>query len=193
VILALLVVLLVPAPASTHHILGIPHYAYSDEYPQVPFVEVIAQVGTHDLDFTWYPGIPDPGDRLRFKLYVLDRVTGEPYREPLRVEIVRKRFFGGAEAVAQPFEIRTGVGPEANDYKFFHTFDAAEAYEVRVHMPDGERIEMVPFPVTIGRTDDRPLLYGAAGILILAVAVVAVIKRRQRATGRSLRPREATP
>ena len=159
----------------------------------MPFVEIMAQVGSKDLDFTWYPGIPDPGDRLRFKLYALDRETGEPFREPLRVEIVRKRFFGGAEPVVAPFEIRTGVGPEANDYKFFHTFEAAEAYEVLVHVPDGDRVEVVPFPVTIGKTDDRPLLFGAAGVLILAVVVVALLKRRQRGAARALRPREVHP
>ena len=39
---------------------------------------------------------------------------------------------GGVEPVAQPLEIRTGDGPEKNDYKFYLTFKEAEAYEIRV-------------------------------------------------------------
>ncbi len=195
ILLLLALLLAVPSPlARAHHILGIPHYAYSDEYPQTPFVEVMAQVGSKDLDFTYYPGIPDPGDRLRFKLYVRDRETGEPYTEPLTVVYARKSFFGGSEAIHGPVEIRPGVGPEANDFKFFFTFEDAEAYEVRVAVPNGDDVEVVPFPVTIGQTDSRPLLLAAAGTVGIAVVAVALIKRRRAARpATQLRRGEAHP
>lgn len=170
-----------------HHILGIPHYKYGKDYPQIPYLEVLAQVGASDLDFTYFPGMPKPGERVRFKLYVRNRESGEVFRQPLAVEVVRKRFLRAAVPVAEPFEIRPGIGPEKNDYKFFLTFDDAEAYEIRVHFPNGEGIETIPFPVVIGKTDDRPLIFGAVGILGLAVGSVAIVKRRRKKVERRAR------
>lgn len=175
----LLLAIWVSAPRA-HHILGIPHYKYSEEYPQIPYLEVIAQVGTNDLDFTYFPGTPKPGERVRLKLYIHDRMTGEVFREPLEVQVVQKRFFGEDRALGRPLTIRTGVGPERNDYKFFLTFDEPEAFEVRLRFPNGEGFETIPFPVVIGKTDDRPLIFGAVGVLALAVGSVALVKRRRR-------------
>ena len=178
--IVLLMLFAMPSLAAAHHILGIPHYKYDENYPQIPFLEVIAQVGPTDLDFTYFPGIPNPGDAVRFKLYVHNRDTGEAFRDPLTVHVVRKRFLQGDAAVVAPFEIRPGVGPEKNDYKFFLTFEAAEAYEVRVQFPNGDGFEVIPFPVVIGKTDDRPLLFGAVGILGMTVVSVAMVKKKRR-------------
>jgi len=163
-----------------HHILGIPHYKYGDDYPQIPYLEVIAQVGSYDLDFTYFPGIPEPGERIRFKLYVHDRESGAVYREPLDVQVVRKRFLRSAVPVTEDFRVHPGTGPEKNDYKFFLTFEQAEAFEIRVRFPNGEQIETIPFPVVIGKTDDRPLIFGALALLGLSVGAVAVVKRRRK-------------
>jgi len=182
---------LLPTMAAAHHILGIPHYRYGDEYPQIPYLEVMAQVGDYDLDFTYFPGVPRPGERVRFKLYVRQRHTGEAFREPLTAEVVRTRFLRSPVRVAEPFTIETGSGPEANDYKFFFAFDEPEAYQVRLIFPNGESIETIPFPVVIGQTNDRPLIFGAAGVLLLAVVTVGVIKNRRRAAARFVPRRRA--
>ncbi|MDP6581329.1 MAG: hypothetical protein QF681_11785 [Vicinamibacterales bacterium] len=179
-LLTLLLVAALPTVLAAHHILGIPHYKYGDTYPQIPYLEVIAQVGSTDLDFTYFPGIPRPGERVRFKLYVHDRETGEVFREPLQVAVVRTSWLGDDQVVARPFEIKTGVGPEGNDYKFFLTFEAAEAYQIRVSFPNGDQVEVIPFPVVIGQTDDRPLIIGAVGVLGLTVVVVGIVKRRRQ-------------
>jgi hypothetical protein len=179
------------APAWAHHILGIPHYKYSEDYPQIPFVEIQAQVRAHELSFTYFPGTPKPGEAVRFKLYIRHQKTGEPFRRPLTVELYKKTAFGGRQQLGAPFTIRTGSGPEANDYKFFRTFDTAEAYEVRVLFASGgAAVETIPFPLTIGETDDRPLLAAAAGTLLLAVIVVAALKRSRVHSASRRRARE---
>lgn len=176
-----------PSSAFAHHILGLPHYKYGDDYPQIPYVEIMAQVGPHDLYFTYFPGTPKPGDRIRFKLYVKNRVTGEPFRQPLEVSYVKSRTIRSDVVLRDRVAITTGVGPEANDYKFFYTFDDADAYEVRLRFPNGDDIEVIPFPVHIGETDTRPLLFGAVAILGLAIITVAGLKRRQRRRGKRTR------
>ncbi len=175
-----LVLLALPVPLAAHHILGIPHYKYSEEYPQIPYLEVLAQVGPMDLVFTHFPGFPEPGETVRLKLYVHDRDSGEVFRRPLVAEVVRKRFLRDAVPVAEPLTLRPGTGPEKNDYKFFLTFSEAEAYEVRLRFPVDGGFETIPFPVTIGRTDDRPLIFAAAALLAAAVVVVALTKKRRR-------------
>lgn len=189
--LATLVLVTLPTVVVGHHILGIPHYKYGEDYPQIPYLEVIAQVGAMDLDFTYFPGRPKPGEDVRFKLYVHDRTTGEVYRDPLGVRVVRKTFLGGDTPISELFMIHTGSGPERNDYKFFLAFTEAEAYEVRVSFPNGDQVEVIPFPVTIGETDDRPLILGAVGLLGLTVVSVAAVKRRQQPGRRRGAPRRA--
>lgn len=179
VVLWFVAALLMAGNAHAHHILGIPHYKYGDDYPQIPFAEVLAQTPYTDIYFTYFPGTPRPGAEVRFKLYAKSRTSGEPVRVPLKVEVLRKRFLLSDELVRGEFEVRTGVGPEGNDYKFFLTFPAAEAYLVRVHFPDEGGLEVINFPISIGETDDRPVLFGAFGTLVGAVAIVAVLKRRR--------------
>lgn len=185
--LTALLVTSIPSVVAAHHILGIPHYKYGDDYPQIPYLEVIAQVGPMDLDFTYFPGMPKPGEDVRFKLYVHDRTSGAVFRGPLQVQVVQSSFLGGDTPISKPFEIRPGTGPERNDYKFFLRFDEPEAYEIRVSFPNGAAVEVVPFPVVIGQTDDRPLVLGAVGLLGLAIVSVAIVKRNQRG-GRRRRP-----
>ncbi|MCP3962271.1 MAG: hypothetical protein GY719_30890 [bacterium] len=179
-IVATLLAVALPAAAPAHHILGIPHYKYSDEYPQIPYMEVLAQVGPHDLVFTHFPGFPEPGEAVRFKLYIRERDGGRVFRQPLRIEVTQKHFLRRTEPVVPPFDIRPGSGPERNDYKFFLTFSEREAYELRLRFPSGDGFETIPFPVVIGKTDDRPLIFGAVALLALAVASVAAVKRRRR-------------
>jgi len=174
-----------PTVAPAHHILGLPHYKYGDEYPQVPFVEILAQVGDYDLYFTYFPGTPKPGDRVRFKLYAVNRETKEPFREPLPVAVYKTRLIRSDKRITEPFIIRTGVGPEANDYKFFHSFDAADAFEVAVSFPNGDETEVIGFPVKIGVTDTRPLFGGAIALIGLAVVSVAFVKRRKKKAGKA--------
>ncbi len=185
---AALALLAAIGPVAAHHILGIPHYKYDEHYPQIPYLEVVAQVGDHDLVFTHFPGFPSPGESIRFKIYIRNRVTGEPFRDPLPVQVLRRRFLRAPTPAMDPITIRPGTGPESNDYKFFLAFDRAEAYEVAVSFPLKGGVEVIPFPVVIGRTDDRPLIFGAAGLLLGAVVTVALVKKRRRIRARRARP-----
>ncbi len=176
-----LALLLSAGPVAAHHIMGIPHHTYSEEYPQIPIVEVQAQTPHSDVHFTYMPGTPRPGQDVRFKLYARGREDGKPRTPPMKVEVYKETFFGGLEPVRDAFEIEPGVGPERNDFKWFINFREAEAFKIRVHYPDvGGGVEVLDFPVTIGETDDRPLIGAAFGTLVLAAVVVGVTKRRRK-------------
>jgi len=174
-----LLIMLSPVVASAHHIMGLPHYKYGDDYPQLPYAEVMAMVGDYDVHFTYFPGTPKPGERVRLKVYVVERESRAVYREPLKVQYARERWLRSDENVGDLEEIRVGDGPEGNDYKFFHTFDEADAFLVKLHFPNGDSVEVLPFPVQIGVTDARPFLFGSVLLLLISVAIVGVIKRRR--------------
>ncbi len=185
-VLALAAVALVAAPAAAHHIMGIPHYKYSEEYPQIPVLEVQALTHTSELHFTHMPGTPRPGEDVRFKIYAKRRSDGEPLTENMSVEVLRRTFFGGSEVVRELFEIEPGIGPERNDFKFFINFRDPEAYTIRLHFPEDGGTEVIDFPVVIGETDDRPLIAGAFGTLVVAAVAVGVSKRRRKRKRRKL-------
>lgn len=167
---------------SAHHIIGIPHYAYDESYPQLPFVEIVATSGPWDIRMTYMPGLIEPGQRIRFKLYAVHRESREPLRRDLVGQVRCRRFGARPEPVAEPFPIRVGKGPEGNDYKFFLEFPGYDAYEVlvRFEFPDGA-VEEIPFPVAVGVTDDTPVLGGA--VLLILVAALAVRYLKGRETG----------
>lgn len=164
---------------SAHHIIGIPHYAYDENYPQLPFVEIVATSGPWDIRMTYLPGIIEPNQRIRFKLYAVHRETREPLREDLVGQVRKVRFGQAPEPVAPAFPIRVGKGPEGNDYKFFHEFPSYDEYQVlvRFEFPDGG-VEEIPFPVTVGTTDDTPVLAGAVILILLAAVIVRYLKGR---------------
>jgi hypothetical protein len=176
------------SPALAHHIMGIPHYAYDKNYPQLPFVETTAQSGDWDLRLTYLPGVVEPGQRIRFKLYGKNRVSGDPLRVPL-VGQARKVAFGSKpKPLGEAFPVRVGKGPEGNDYKFFLTFPDYDSYEIliRFEFPGGS-VEEIPFPVAVGVTDDTNLLIGAVGLLCFAVICVRVVKTREAAARQEVR------
>lgn len=172
--------MLVAGAAQAHHIIGIPHYAYDESYPQLPFVEIVATSGDWDIRMTYMPGIIEPGQRVRFKLYAVHRETREPLREDLVGQVRRVRFGARPEAAAPAFPIRVGKGPEGNDYKFFQEFPSYDAYEVlvRFEFPDGA-VEEIPFPVTVGVTDDTPVLGGAILLVLAAALTVRYLKGKE--------------
>ncbi len=171
-------------PARGHHILGIPHYAYDENYPQVAFVEILAQSGPYDIRMSYMPGIVEAGARIRFKLYAVDRGTHQPFRLPLTGRVEKVRFGRSPEVVVEEFPIEVGTGPEGNDYKFFLSFPEVEAYRVVVRFPfPGVDAEEIPFPVQVGVTDDTPLLVGALACLVAMVVGVRFAKRRSVGKG----------
>ncbi len=58
-----IICLLAPA-ASAHHIMGIPHYAYDEQYPQTPVLTYRVEAGPYDVKMTGYPRQAPAGGTL---------------------------------------------------------------------------------------------------------------------------------
>lgn len=173
---ALLLLHLLGMPAHAHHILGLPHYAYKDNFPQAPVLEYPANVGPYHVLLTSYPGRPVPGEATSVVFYITETASGAPYLTPVSLRVSTQATFGSNREIVPP----TVHEPTLNQFKYTVTFPEAGEYTVELTMDVDGRTEVIPFLVVAGNPRAPatvPLTVGAG--LILLVVVVRAVKRKQ--------------
>jgi len=175
--------------AHAHHIIGIPHYAYDDSYPQKPVLKLREQVGDWELQLTSYPGNPVPGERTVIHAYVRAERTKAVYRLPVTLEVFLQPAFGSRERVFGP-EASSG---DENMFKYQPVYPAVGNYEVVLSFQDGAVVSTMRFPMVVGEPGSpwTGLLFYAGGFAVFVIVVRAIrIKRARRATAGSPARRE---
>ncbi len=177
----LLGIVALPGTAEAHHILGLPHYSYKENYPQVPTLEYPATTGPYDVLMTSYPGAPTPGEAATVTFYVKNRQTGQVYDRPLTLRVLRTATFGSNQTV---------FGPESrarfdNEYKYTVTFPQDGEYIAELTMEVEGRTEVIPFLMIAGNpTSTVSILIAVGGGLLVFFVVVRAIKiKRMRRAG----------
>ena len=84
------VVFTLTGPVNAHHVLGLPHYSYKENYPQRPTLEYPATTGPYDVLFTSYPGKPVPGEPANLAFYIKNRESGAVYQEEISVRVLER-------------------------------------------------------------------------------------------------------
>ncbi|MCH8252358.1 MAG: 4Fe-4S binding protein [Planctomycetes bacterium] len=178
----LLAPLLSPNPASAHHILGLPHYSYKENYPQRPTLEYPATTGPYSVLLTSYPGIPTPGEPANLALYIKDHDAGRVYTQPITLRILQTSTFGDNTIILPP----TTREPFDNEYKFHVTFPVDGEYIVELSMMVEGRLEVIPFLMVAGEpTATASVVLGASfGMILVFVVVRAVQKKKHRRAAR---------
>lgn len=170
-------------PLEAHHILGIPHYAYDESYPQAPVMRLREVVGEWEVMLTCYPGTPKPGERSEIHVYVTQRHRmRRPYGQPLALAVYRQTMMGGKDAIYGP----TTVEPQQNLYKFFPRYAETGHYEVLLELARADAVDTLRFPMVVGEPGNPWVTtVGFVGGLAFLVIVVRAIKiKRQRRLGR---------
>ena len=175
---AVILALLLSATAEAHHILGLPHYSYKENYPQAPTLEYPATTGPYDVLMTSYPGRPVPGEAASVCFYIKDRNTNVPYGQPVTVQVLETATFGAntviyAPATHQPFD---------NQHKYTITFPAEAEYIVELTMDVEGKTEVIPFLVVVGNptATTSVVVTIIAGLAAFLVVVRAVKRKRDR-------------
>ncbi len=170
---------LLPARAGAHHILGLPHYSYKENYPQVPTLEYPATAGPYDVLLTSYPGKPPPGEPANLAFYIKNRATGEPYGKPVTVRVLQTFTFGRNRVLQPPLRIE----PFDRVHKLTVTFDREGEYVVELTMEVEGRPEVIPFRMVVGDPSSTASVLAAVGggLGVFLIAVRAVRIKRQRA------------
>ncbi|TFH22224.1 MAG: hypothetical protein E4H03_08865, partial [Myxococcales bacterium] len=116
--------LMVPTASTAHHILGVPHYAYDEDYPQTPVLTYRAEAGHYEVKTTAYPGEIVAGEPVTLHVYVRDLRTGAPYDGSVTIRIDRKR------GLAAPTPVYGPINAELDEriYKFHPVFPVDARY-----------------------------------------------------------------
>ena len=190
-LIALLAVLIFAEPAAGHHILGLPHYSYKENYPQRPTLEYPATSGPYDILLTSYPGVPTPGSPANLAFYIKNRQTKRAYENPVSVRILQTSTFGDNAIVMLP----TVRQPFDNEHKFQFTFPDDGEYIVELSVMIEGRTEVIPFLMLAGRPSATAsfAITGSFGMILVFVAIRAVQKKRRRRRKRASIPVEGGP
>ncbi len=177
----ILVSALLPASAAAHHILGLPHYSYKENYPQVPILEYPASTGPYDILLTSYPGRPIPGETANLAFYIKNRDSGQPYQEPIRVRILRTFTFGRSLEVLSSLE----VIPYEQPHSLSATFPQEGEYIVELSLDVEGKTEVIPFLVVSGDPTATvsvviAVVLGLAFFIIVIRAIRIKRERRQK-------------
>jgi len=179
-ILTLLVIVLsTPTVASAHHILGLPHYSYKENYPQVPVLEYPATTGPYEVLLQCYPGEPVPGERTNLAFYIKDAASGETYDRQIGVRVLQTFTFGNNLDVLPPTEVSQFDGL----HKISTTFPEDGEYVVELTMQVEGQTEVIPFPVVAGDPSATMsiVIAIAFGLLVFLIVVRAIkIKAKRR-------------
>lgn len=159
-----------------HHQLGLPHYLYSEDYPQIPTMVIDADAEGYTVTFAIFPGNPNPGDIVRIKVYIKHKNSGKVYEKPIEMSVSTESFFKGESIVLEPRTVST----DYNEYKMSYQFDEAEKYLINVTFePRKDFFEKIPFPIVIGKTNFSLIPIFIGGFFLVIFIIVGFVSKRK--------------
>ncbi len=170
------IVFFLPAPIHSHHQLGLPHYLYSKDYPQIPTMVIDADAEGYTVTFSIFPGNPMPGQTVRIKTYIKHNMTNKAYTKPITMSVSKDTFFGGEDEIVEPRSIKS----DYNEYKMSYEFNEAEKYLINVTFePRSDFLEKIPFPIVIGQTNFSylPIFFG---LLFLGLFIIVGVTNKRK-------------
>jgi hypothetical protein len=179
IVVCLLLFAFCATPASAHHILGVPHYAYDEAYPQTPVLTYAVNAGPNEVKMTGYPGKPKPGERCALHVYIRDMEAGQPFDGDVSLSVMKDNLIGRDPVIYGPMQAPL----EEAMYKFYPRFADEANYLVRIEY----EIEGVPWtidlPMVVGTPGSPWAVLGVlvGGVVLFLVVIRAIrIKRRRR-------------
>jgi len=159
-------------PLQAHHIRGIPHYTYSENYPTAPKIEYVREIDNITLRMTYYE--ISGTTNVDLAMYVKDNRTGKPFKGQVIYAV-----YGENENPLKAHAVEA-VQNKNNIYKAGWVYENKGLYYARVRFKfDGQEIDEV-FKMQIGATEVNYWFLGLIGGGVLAlIVVVAVIKGMQ--------------
>jgi len=183
---ALVVLLWGVSPVFAHHILGIPHYAYEEDYPQTPVLTYQVELGRYEIKMTGYPGIPQPGEPNSLHVYVREIGSGDLFDGTVRLTVFEDRLIGEDPVIYGPVDALL----DERLYKFYPTFPSESDYLVRVFFEQDGTPWTIDLPVVVGEPGSPWTVVGgvvAAVLIFLVVVRAARIKMRRAADAEASR------
>ena len=178
----LLCLMLLSCNAWSHHILGTPHYAYDEEYPQTPILTYGAELGAYKVNMTCYPGKPKPGDNTSLHFYIKHLQTGQAFDDSVTLTVFKDNLIGEDPVVYGPVEAQL----EEAMFKFFPRFEEEANYTVRLEYYADGAPWILDLPMVSGEPGSPwTVIGGFVGILLVFFIVIRAIRiKRARIQGK---------
>ena len=186
VLVAVVALLWAVSPVFAHHILGIPHYAYEEDYPQTPVLTYQVELGRYEIKMTGYPGIPQPGEPNSLHVYVREVGSGNLFDGTVRLTVFEDTLIGDDPVIYGPVD----ASLDERLYKFYPTFPSESDYLVRVFFEKDGTPWTIDLPVVVGEPGSPWTVVGGVGAAVLIFLVVvraARIKMRRAADAEASR------
>ena len=174
---AALVVTLFATSAWSHHIKGLPHYGYLENYPQIPTRELFMEAAPYEITLVAYlledinvDRAAMPGEAMIY-VSVFNRTTLKPYEGDLRISLAAA---GGGDTVAEDFSEPL----EETVYQMRASLPAA-AYDVEIFVGDAlgavgrARLE-------IAEPGPGALIWASIGVVLVSLAALYLVTWRRR-------------
>ena len=177
-VLTILSMLVLSRAPQAHHIMGIPHYAYSEDYPQAPVITYKVAAGPYILQLTGYPGRPIPHELTQMNAYIYNKANkADVFPGPLQA-MVYQESMGKREVVFGPVPARF----EEKMHKFSPIYGDAGKYIVRMEMQIEGQPYQVDMPILVGDPASplMQLLTWVASIFGLLIVLRAIKIKRAR-------------
>ncbi|MBT3295850.1 MAG: hypothetical protein HN919_03140 [Verrucomicrobia bacterium] len=172
-LLAIGAALITVTSASAHHIRGIPHYSYQENYPQAPLFEEFRDTGPWTLQFTFWP-IPSQ-KALDLALYVKHATTDKPYDGP-----VTFRVYQHGEDLSEGNHPFAATANPRHIHKVGWVYEEDGIYYAEITVGEGDQAVSETFRFQVGNVKPNYIVLAGIALAVLAlIAAVAIIKRRQ--------------
>ena len=168
VYIAIILGMFISLSAWSHHILGTPHYAYNEEYPQTPTLTYKAEMGEYNVNMTCFPGRPQPGDRTSLHFYVQHVGTEKPFSGTVTLTVFKDNMIGDDPIVYGPIE---GELEEAM-FKFSPQFMDEANYIIRLEFYADGAPWILDLPMVAGEPGSPWSVIGGVGMGFAAFFIV---------------------
>jgi len=164
--------------AFAHHILGIPHYAYDEDYPQAPVLTYSVDAGRYEIKMTGYPGRPEPGVPSTLHVYVRELESGLPFDGSVVMTVMKDRLLGQDSIVYGPVAAEL----EESLFKFYPLFKDEANYTVRIAYEADGAPWKIDLPMVAGEPGSPWAtvggVFGALGAFLVVIRAIRIKRKR---------------
>jgi len=168
------------SPVAAHHILGVPHYAYDEDYPQTPVLTSVVTAGAYEVKMTGYPGEIVPGEPVSFHVYIKNTDSGRVFDGEATLTIRKKGLLSAGKVIYGPSTAEL----DERIYKFYPLFPEDASFLAELRFEDGHAQWVVDLPIVVGEAAAPWVPVGwsaaAATLLLFLLRAVAIKLRRRR-------------
>jgi len=173
-ILLLILILVLPANAFSHHVLGRPAYSLNEDSNTPPSMQVETQIGNYFVTYMIFPAFPKAGEKGRINIYASRIDTGDTLSSPVTFLVRDGGWFADkSEEILGTQEVYDGVYRQGFVFKENGSYIITAKFEA-----EGEPY-LIDFPLQIGESHSMLPIGITLGSILLILVVVNIIQRKR--------------